>query len=544
MTRLNRVAWQPVVFSASPSRRSVLSLSPSWPLVPLQVRCHRNQGFESLIPLVAQFARYAGFEVSFDISDYDDSLAWTSVAPADCHLIWLDYDRYASRLSPAELSGWLAGRIAVLRGQTAAPIIVNGWHGEVGQAVHAAVRGIAGCHLLELGADGAGPEFDERLLGVGGSRLSGITQMAAARQLGLGHLPAVAGRLIKGIAVDLDGTLIDGVLGEDGVSGVKVTDQHRSLHRSLTDAHAAGVLLALVSRNVREDVEALFRERPDLDITLADFDVVRIGWAAKAAVIGEIATGWHVHPDSLLFLDDNAGELAQVASVHPDMALVHATSPELCVLAMRFEPGMARLSTTADDSLRSADLKAAAEREQLQAVLSPADYLADLNVRIGVRRDRAEDIARLYQLSVKTNQFNTSLRRLTEADVEQYVTRPDRAAVAISVSDRLTASGVVGAVFATWDSNVLTIDEVDISCRALGRGIESAIVTAALDAVIGDRGDVAVHIPVTQGPRNGPALDWHRSYLGHASERREFVDWTALRDRQPALPLSIEGDIR
>jgi FkbH-like protein len=542
VTRLNRIAWQPVVFSTRPSRRSVLSLTAPWPLEPLRIGCHRNQAFESVTPLVAQFALYAGLEVSFDISDYDDSLAWTSVTPADCHLIWLDYDRYADSLSPGQLSEWLASRIAALRGRTAAPIIVNGWSGEVGQAVRAAVRGITGCHLLELGEDGAGPQFDDRLLGVAGSRLSADTQMAAARQLGLGHLPAVAGRLIKGIAVDLDGTLIDGVLGEDGVSGVKVTEQHRSLHRSLTRARSAGVLLALVSRNVQDDVEALFRDRPDLDITLADFDVVRIGWTAKADVIADIATGWHIHPDSLLFIDDNAGELAQMASRHPGMALVHATSPELCALATRFEPGMTRLATTADDSLRSADLKAVAEREQLQAGLSPAEYLADLSVRIGVRRDCAEDVARLYQLSIKTNQFNTSLRRFTEADVEQYVTRPDRAAVAVSVSDRLTASGVVGALFATWDSNLLTVDEVDISCRALGRGIESAMVTAALDAVIGDRGDVEVRIPMTPGPRNGPALDWHRSYLGDADENQEFVDWTALRDRQPSLPLSIEGD--
>jgi FkbH-like protein len=542
VTQLDRIGWQHVVYAARPSRRSVLSLTTPWSLVPLRVDCYRNQGFESIAPLAAQFARYAGLVVSFHTSDYDDSLAWTSVTPADCHLIWLDYDRYSSSLSPPQLGEWLAGRIAALRGLTTAPIIVNDWNGELGRAVREAVRGIAGCHVLELGEDGAGPELDERLLGVAGSRLSGVTQMAAARQLGLGHLPAVAGRLIKGIVVDLDGTLIDGVLAEDGVAGVKVTDQHRAFHRSLTRAHAAGLLLALVSRNVQEDVEALFRERTDLEISLADFDVARIGWTAKADVVADIAAGWHIHPDSLLFIDDNAGELAQIASRHPGTALVHASAPELCALAIRFEPGMTRLSTTADDSLRSADLKAAAERQRLQDGLSHAEYLADLNVRIGVRRDDPADIARLYQLSIKTNQFNTSLRRLTEADVEQYVARPDRAAVAVTVSDRLTASGIVGAVFAAWHSDVLTVDEVDISCRALGRGIESAIVTAALDSVIGDREGVEVQIPVTHGPRNGPALDWHRSYLEVASGSTPAVDWAELRDRQPTLPLSIEGE--
>jgi FkbH-like protein len=302
------------------------------------------------------------------------------------------------------------------------------------------------------------------------------------------------------------------------------------------------LLLALVSRNVQDDVEALFRERTDLDIALADFDVVRIGWTGKAEVLADIAAGWHIHPDSLLFLDDNPGELAQVASRHPGMALVHATSPELCARAVQFEPGMTRLGTTADDALRSADLKAAAERDRLQAGLSQDEYLADLDVRIGVRRDHAGDVTRLYQLSIKTNQFNTSLRRLTEADVEQYVTRSDRAAVAVTVSDRLTESGVVGAIFARWDSDVLTVDEVDISCRALGRGIESAIVTAALDSVIGDREGVKIRIPVTQGPRNGPALDWHSCYLGSADGSQATVKWTELRDRQPVLPISIESE--
>lgn len=542
MSQLDRIAWQPVVFAERPSRRSVLSLSATWPAAPLRVGCQRNQAFESVAPLVAQFARYAGLEVSFDISDYDDSLALTSVTPADCHLIWLDYDRYASRLSPTQLGEWLAGRIAEMRGLTTAPIIVNGWNGEAGQAVREAVRGITGCHVLELGEDGAGPELDERLLGIAGSRLSAATQLAAARQLGLGHLPAVAGRLIKGIAVDLDGTLIDGVLGEDGISGVKVSDDHRSFHRALTRARAAGVLLALVSRNVQEDVEALFRERSDMDITLGDFDIVRIGWTSKAEVLADVAVGWNIDPDSLLFIDDNAGELAQVASRHPGTALIQATSPELCALGVRFEPGISKLGTTTDDSLRSADLQAAAERQRLQAGLSQAEYLAELHVRIGVRRDHAEDIPRLYQLSLKTNQFNTSLRRLTEADVEQYVNRSDRAAVAVAVSDRLTASGIVGAVFATWDKDVLTVDEVDISCRALGRGIESAIVTAALDSVIGDREGVEVRIPVTEGPRNGPALDWHHSYLRMASGDQAAAKWIELRDRQPSLPVSIESE--
>src|SRR6202022_1496233 len=119
--------------------------------------------------------------------------------------------------------------------------------------------------------------------------------------------------------------------------------------------------------------------------------------------------------------------------------------------------------------------------------------------------DLNSHLERLHELSQKTNQFNSSLRRIGAAEVAEYIREPDRHALSISLRDRLSDRGGGGAIFLTIDGDSASIDEIAISCRALGRRLERLMIFAAIHRALADRSVSKVIFRFTPGPRNGPA---------------------------------------
>jgi FkbH-like protein len=113
---------------------------------------------------------------------------------------------------------------------------------------------------------------------------------------------------------------------------------------------------------------------------------------------------------------------------------------------------------------------------------------------------------RLHELSQKTNQFNLSLRRLNEVKVHDYIHKADHFAVTVGLSDRLTDSGVVAAMFGRIANGEIIVDEWVISCRALGRELEGVMAASALSAVTKQAKAAWFHH--RSGPRNEPARQW------------------------------------
>ena len=253
-----RAEWQDSLF-AETSRSRLLGLAAGWPRQRIPVRVHRNHGFEAVASVVAPWAAWNLLDFDFTIGSYDDSLSWTTPRDAAVvDLVWLDLDRITT-LRADERGAWLCERIAALRKQTENPILVAAWPlGEIRAALDGAR--IPGVHVADIDAVAAtfGDRFvDARLVSLSGTRLSDRACVALARELACRWLPACALPPRKAIVVDLDETLYRGVLGEDGVTGVELTDGHRSLQQYLKDCAAGGIFLALVSRNELADVEQL-----------------------------------------------------------------------------------------------------------------------------------------------------------------------------------------------------------------------------------------------------------------------------------------------
>lgn len=540
---LKRAEWQGTVFAEQPRRTSLLRLHAEWPLQRITVRVHRNHPFEFVATALPPFLAYSGFEAEVLLSPYDDTLTADVSTSSDADVVWLDHQRYLATMTMPAYVDWLEGRLSRIRAHSRAPILVfdmaadDDRYSAVNAAMASMCERLPDTHLLPIStvARAMGDAFrDHRAEGVSGTSISDAASVRISQWLGLHWLPGIMRPGLKAIVLDLDDTLYSGVLGEDGVLGVSVTEAHQQLQHCLLQQRNSGIYLAVVSRNEQDDVDKLFMERPEMVLRREHLTALRASWRPKPEVISEVAAELRVGVDSILFVDDNPGELAGVASAFPGVSCLHAGDPDSTRRAIRLFPGLWRRRQSETDALRVADLDAHRERGDLRASSkSDEDYLNSLKVELRFHLNASEQRERIAELTRKTNQFNTSLVRMSETDVEEYLTDPDRTVVTVALSDRLADSGVVAAILARRERNTLHVDALAISCRALGRQLESVIVFEAVRRILRTIPCQVVSITAQQGPRNQPALAWLAALgtlrdappLGIDIPASRFSDW-------------------
>jgi len=314
---------------------------------------------------------------------------------------------------------------------------------------------------------------------------------------------------LKAVATDLDGTLYDGVLGEDGAANLIVTPGHIQLQRKLLELRERGVILAIISRNDPRDIEMLFACREDFAVRLTDFSVIDAGWDTKGAALKRIASRIGIDTSAVAFIDDNPGDLVDVAMSCAAPTVHATTNAAQTVAALGHVAGAFRWRKTAEDSMRAEDLRQSVARDTLRdAADTEDDYLRSLRVRLEYHVGAAGHVARAADLVSKTNQFNLSLRRMPEAQIARRLGQHRQNVVTIGLADRLSDSGIVGVVIGELVDDTLIIEELCISCRALGRRLEDDIVTQALLLMAEGRPPTALSFDVRDGPRNAPAREW------------------------------------
>ena len=515
-----------VLFAPLPPRLALQQLSLAMPAGHgVAVNVWRNHAIEPLLPLCDPYIAFAGLAIEWRLSAYDDSLAFLEHQDAALELLWLDSSRYLARMSADAFIDWLVERLTALRQMSSAPIVAAGWlpDPQAVASVQASVCAIGDCYWADIGAvcNTAGqPVIDGRTAAMSGTPLSARSHPVVARALICHWICGAVLPPVKAVAVDLDNTLYQGVLGEDGISGVELTAGHRRLQESLRLLRQRGVFLAAVSRNERADVDALFAERTDFPLRREDFSALEVSWGEKSDSLMRIADHLRIGIDSILFVDDNLGELMAVEGQLITVQAIHALADGgLTAAVIDFYPGLWRWRTTAEDSQRVADLAANdARRGFLAASGDGSEYFRNLGVHLAIRYMQSSQLPRLAELCGKTNQFNLAVRRLSEADLVRLMARDDAAVCGISLADRLTDSGIVGVLVAIRSGRQLLVEELCISCRALGRRLEDAMVLTALRSMPLFEGCDEVVFAVAVAPRNAPARDWLMT-LGAMSAR-------------------------
>ncbi len=291
--------------------------------------------------------------------------------------------------------------------------------------------------------------------------------------------------LRKALALDLDGTLWQGTIGEVGRGGIVPDDEFQ---RQLKALAARGILLTVLSKNNPEDVD--FAGMP---LTAADFVASEVGWGAKADGLERLAAKLNLGTEAFVFVDDNPVERAEMRARHPEVAVVGSPAAVGDFFPER------RL--TAEDRLRVRSYQAEAAR-QAAAAVSAADYLASLKMWTEIRPLAASEVPRVAQLSQKTNQFNVLTHRYSEAEVREFMADPRRLVLTARAGDRFGDLGLISFVQVCGNE---IVDWV-MSCRAMNRGIEHEVL-ARLRQELAARGLGEVRARWRRTAKNAPVAE-------------------------------------
>jgi FkbH-like protein len=292
----------------------------------------------------------------------------------------------------------------------------------------------------------------------------------------------LTGVTCKVLAVDLDNTLWGGVLGEDGLDGIQVGPEYpgafyRWLQRAILDLYQRGILLAVCSKNNRDEAMEALQNHPGMLLRPEHFAAFRINWQDKAQNLREIAAELNLGTDAIAFFDDNPVERERVRSEMPEVKVIAV--PDRAhgfARALRECPYFERLTLSAEDREHTRLYHEQSKRSELaQSAGSLEDFYRSLEQEVEIASVTPETIARVAQLTQKTNQFNVTTRRYTEQQIEEFAARPDWNVYSVRVRDRFGDNGIVGVVITRMDCDVCEIDTLLLSCRVIGRTVETAM---------------------------------------------------------------------
>jgi FkbH-like protein len=330
------------------------------------------------------------------------------------------------------------------------------------------------------------------------------------------HIKVATGRVRKCLVVDLDNTLWDGVLGEDGVQGVRVGagdpagEAHFDLQRRILAIARRGVMLAACSKNNPADVDELFRVRTDMPLRRDHFACMEIGWSMKHEGLRRIAERLNIGTDSLVFLDDNPAEIELIRQQMPEVQCVLVPSdPALRPTCLDAVHSLDRAVITREDQDKASQYHQNAERDSARTEFADLhEYLHSLETRITIRVPSADMLVRAHQLFGKTNQFNVTTKRYSLADVQGFASDPTTRILMIRAEDRFGDLGWIGVVLLTrWDEAVPHVDSFILSCRSMGRGIESAILNSVKTWCFADERRTALTAEYLPTAKNVPVRD-------------------------------------
>ena len=311
----------------------------------------------------------------------------------------------------------------------------------------------------------------------------------------------------KVIVLDCDNTIWKGVVGEDGVMGIEIPPAWRSLQDFMVAQQQAGMVICLCSKNIESDVMDVFATRTDMPLKQEHLVAWRVNWLPKSENLKSLAQELNLGLDSFIFIDDNPVECAEVRSACPDVLTlqlpIHGDIPQFLNHVWAFD----HLKVTDEDKQRTSLYKQNVERTRFQKEATTIDdFLAGLNLTIDITEPTPDQISRVSQLTQRTNQFNITTIRRSEAEIQQ-LSQAGLECRVVKVSDRFGDYGLVGVmIFGTEQAN-LQVDSFLLSCRVLGRGVEHAMLNH-LGQAAQTKGLGQVRIPYHPTKKNLPVLNF------------------------------------
>ena len=333
-------------------------------------------------------------------------------------------------------------------------------------------------------------------------------------------IAAQMGRSRRVLVLDLDNTMWGGIVGDDGIeglalgSGSPLGEAHSALQRMALSLKERGIILCVSSKNDEAIALDAFRNHPEMILKEDDIVAFRVNWEDKAANLKAIADAIDLGLDAFVFLDDNPAERKRVRDALPSVAVPELPEdpsewPSVFQAAGYFE----QASFSKEDRLRAGFYKANALRAaQLERIGDHNEYLRSLGMTLSIAPFDSAGRKRIAQLISKSNQFNLTTRRYSEAEIAAMQSSSDVFTLQARLEDIFGDNGMISVVICRETGPRWEVDTWIMSCRVLGRRVEESVLQYLVEQARG-RGIseiVGHYIPTA---KNGLVRD-HFSRLG------------------------------
>lgn len=300
-------------------------------------------------------------------------------------------------------------------------------------------------------------------------------------------IKSIFGKNKKSLVLDLDNTLWGGIVGDDGPENLEIGQEtnlgqvyaeFQSYVKLLKDY---GVMLNVASKNEEENALAGLKHPAGI-LKPEDFILIKANWEPKSKNILEIASQMNILPDSLVFADDNPAEREIVRQQAPGVTAPEIGKPEDYIRVLDRGGYFEVTSLSEDDRKRNEMYKANLERAQQQASFADySDYLRSLQMKGTIRAFEPLYMARIAQLTNKSNQFNLTTKRFTQSEIEQTAADDRYITLYGKLEDKFGDNGVVSVVIGKKEERALHIDLWLMSCRVLKRDMEFAMMDCLVE---------------------------------------------------------------
>ena len=300
----------------------------------------------------------------------------------------------------------------------------------------------------------------------------------------MSYVKPILGKNRKCIVLDLDNTLWGGVVGEDGFDGIELGHTPRGkafveFQKELLSLWNQGIILAINSKNNFDDGIKVIREHPDMILREKNFANIQINWNDKAQNMKQISNEINIGLDSIVFFDDDKLNQERIRQEFPEILTINVSDdPSDFVSILKEINDFNVLHRTIEDAKRGEMYAQQRERKTLEKSVSNIDdFLKQLDIKVQIKKSNKFLIPRISQLTLKTNQFNLTTKRYQEEDIKKLSDNENFEVGCAQVLDKFGDNGITGVYIVEKNKDFWLIDTFLLSCRIMGRGIESAILT-------------------------------------------------------------------
>ena len=334
----------------------------------------------------------------------------------------------------------------------------------------------------------------------------------------ISYVRAMLSKSKKCLVLDLDNVLWGGIIGEDGLDGIKLgpTPEGRpflELQKYVLSLYNRGVILAVNSANNADDALEVFRNHPYMVLKEDHFAAMKMNWDDKISNMKSIAEDIEIGVDSLVFVDDSKVNRDMMKQALPEVLTIDLPDdPSLYLKTIEEVRAFDTLQFTAEDKRRGKMYAEQRKRQEYRSAVGDiTEYLKSLNTVVTIERANKFNIPRISQLSQKTNQFNTTTRRYLEDDVLRMANSDRFIVVSLKVDDKFGDSGLTGVAIVEKGTEKWRIDTFLLSCRVLGRKVEETLLAYIVDQARkeGAKTIVGEFIPTK---KNAPAKDFYKNH--------------------------------